>query len=77
MAEPVLDNCGNCRYWDTADENLDDDQRRDGDGVCRIQTYPDEFDNEVAYISTTDDESDFAILVTAEEFFCNLYKVRK
>ena len=76
MAAPKPDNCGNCRYWDTDDENLDADERRAELGVCRIQTYAGEFDNDLAYIST-DGEEEFPVLVTDAEFFCNLYKVRK
>lgn len=77
MAEPVLDNCGNCKYWDTRDKNLEADERRDGLGVCRIQSYADEFENDLAYVSGDDEDSGLVVLVTDEQFFCNLYKVGK
>lgn len=75
MAKPTADNCGNCRYWDTDDENLDADERRAELGVCRIQSYADEFENDLAYVAGED--SGFIVLVTDAEFFCNLYKVAK
>lgn len=75
-----LDSCGNCRFWDTSDENLSEEDRAEDRGVCRIMSYPDELDNGFAFVEVqTDEDGDpdhtTGIVITAEEFFCNLYKV--
>lgn len=77
MADATLDNCGNCRYWDRNDKNLLAEQRRDGLGVCRIMSYPDDFKNLVAFVEPVDPPRAEAVVLTATEFFCNLYKVGK
>lgn len=67
----AVDECSNCRYWDPRDRNLGPAAKKDGLGVCRIQSYPDEFPaNDAAFV-----DDDAAVLVTAPQFFCNLYKV--
>lgn len=73
-----IDNCGNCRYYDPTDDNLTGKQRRDGMGVCRIMSYPEEFDNIFAYVTNRD-----AVVIVLgepredEPFHCTLYKVGK
>lgn len=78
MAEQAtLDNCGNCRYWDRKDGSLDAEELSSGLGVCRIQSYPEDFDNHLGYVSIDEESAvEAAVLVTDPEFFCNLYKVR-
>jgi hypothetical protein len=74
-AKASIDNCGNCRYWDTRDENLSEEDRADEHGVCRIMSYPEEFGNGFAFLEPVDPHDANAVVITAEEFFCNLYKV--
>lgn len=76
MPKASIDHCGNCRFWDQDDEELTPQQVRDGLGVCRIMSYPEEFANGFAFVSNSD-----AVVIVAgdppedEPFHCTLYKV--